>query len=148
MPKISLQKRRHVINLYKQKWNICRISKELLIISSTILRIIKKYEAFGTVEDRKNTGRNRRITEKMKQIVVRTAKKDPFLNSTEIKKRALFRNFRVLYSTNLSQQWSESQNMSEETSCIRCKPAKKIDLVSGKNERFSVEKRNFFRTKQ
>ena len=34
--------------------------------------------------------------------------------------------------------------MSEETSYIRCKAAKKIDLVSGKNERFSVEKRNFF----
>ena len=33
--------------------------------------------------------------------------------------------------------------MSEEASYIRCKPAKKIDLVSGK-ERFSVEKRNFF----
>lgn len=77
MPKISLQKRRQVINLYKQKWNICRISKELSIISSTVLRIIKKYQTFGTVEDRKRPGRNRKITEKMKKIVVWTAKKDP-----------------------------------------------------------------------
>ena len=74
MPKISLQKRRQVINLYKQKWNICRISKELSIISSTVLRIIKKYQTFGTVEDRKRPGRNRKITEKMKKIVVWTAK--------------------------------------------------------------------------
>lgn len=90
MPKISLQKRRQVINLYKQKWNICRISKELSIISSTVLRIIKKYQTFGTVEDRKRPGRNRKITEKMKKIVVWTAKKDPFLNSTEIKKELTF----------------------------------------------------------
>ena len=136
MPKISLQKRRQVINLYKQKWNICRISKELLIISSTVLRIIKKYEAFGTVEDRKRPQKKPQNNQKNEKIVVRTAKKDPFLNSTEIKKRALLRNFRVLHPTNLSQPWSESQNMSEETSYIRCKPAKKIDLVSGKREVF------------
>ena len=146
MPKISLQKRRQVINLYKQKWKFCRISKELLIFSSTVLRIIKKYEAFGTVEDRKRPGRNRKITEKMKKIVVRTAKKRKKTHSLTLPKykRVLLRNFCVLYPTNLSQPWSESQNMSEETSYIRCKPAKKIDWVSGKNEKFSVQKRNFF----
>ena len=145
MLKISLQKQRQVINLFKRKWKICRISKELSIISSTVLRIVKKYETFGTVEDRKRPGRNRKITEKLEtKIVVRTEKKDPFLNSTEITKRANIRIFRVLYPMNLSQQWCEGKNKSEETSYIRCKPAKKVDFVSRKMRDFSWKNVFFF----
>ena len=48
---------------------------------------------------------------------------------------------------NLSQQWCEGKNKSEETSYIRCKPAKKVDFVSRKMRGFSWKNVFFFRTK-
>lgn len=121
----SEDQRKIIINLKNDGKRISEISKLIKCSRGLVRNAIKQYEQSGTTKNKIKKGRNRITTRKVDRIIVRMSKNDPFLTSSQIKKK-LYENYNINVSSKTIRRRLNEAGL---RGCI----AKKKPLVSQKN---------------
>jgi transposase len=85
MPRISLKKRKEVIDRWKIGDSQSLIAKRLQISRGSVQQIIKKYRAGYGVEDKHKSGRNRLLNARTERLIERESKKFPMSTANNLR---------------------------------------------------------------
>lgn len=89
MPKLTIEIRENIINLFNNGYSQRKISNELGISKTGIYHTINRYKCHKTLKDLQKSGRKPKYTDRDARLLIRESQCNPKLSSKELKSRCM-----------------------------------------------------------